>query len=854
METKTALSTKGNVIADTPWSEFRYVTVLFADIDSSVQLLKTIGAEKYQDYLDQFHSNLTRLVTKFDGVVDQYLGDGALCFFYHSREHSRGELRALEVAMANNAIMADHPEKDVTCSYGIATGHALFNETSYDAKIRPIGDCINLAARLKEYCAAGGIIVCERTYRHVRRSYNSMEQQGLRLKGFEHDLTAYQITGAAKKASTGAVGDTSNAETLMVGRTDETDRLSRALSKALSDGFSAVKVIGEAGIGKTKLVRQFLSNTGNMGLRHVILQCQQEDTNTDFHPFLEYILQASGVKTSDQVAMKVTKVSTYLHNTADITELQSQHLLHVLGLPSESAAGEEAAVLRASLFQSLSQIIHGAAGESSGVIFVLEDAQWVDPSTRELVTAFASAKSEIPTMVLIAQRHIAVNAEIQIPHENRIFLNQLPRSASQSLVDELLGADLLSAEEREWICDRADDIPFYIQIFCEHIEETRITGFGIDKSKLGLSGIFDARLDLLPDDTKRFIQTASVLGRQFNAEVVLQILDLPIETVNIHLDALLSQNLIDAGPNNDGAFFVHDLVREAIYENLGTKLRKSLHVCAATAFIAKEAAASVIARHFIEAGSGQEAMPFLKASLFQSFRKGALQEARNFLDTAFEALKFYEEGTSRSREELALRAIEGPLEMVRGGPGNPLFGQAQRRSINLMDRLEQTEGRASVVYNFGLHDWATGRLDQAEMTANAILLTPNQQDEEMLSGNTLAGLVAWHKGDNALALSHLNKVVSIYDVEKHKTLFDLFLKDFGVFGFFYAALSNAVAGDHDQAQRHATKAHELSEQLQIPHPMGFGLLAKFLVALIRFDIEDSHEYATKAIGVYTGTI
>jgi tetratricopeptide (TPR) repeat protein len=184
--------------------------------------------------------------------------------------------------------------------------------------------------------------------------------------------------------------------------------------------------------------------------------------------------------------------------------------------------------------------------------------------------------------------------------------------------------------------------------------------------------------------------------------------------------------------------------------------------------------------------------------------------------------------------------------MILGGPGNIAFGDAQRRSMELMRELGLKENRAHLYYNSGLHDWACCRLDAAETAAKTVLALPNEGEGAQLAGHTLAGLVAWHKGDLIRSRHHLARTIALYRTERHAPLFAKYLKDFGVFSLFYSGLTASVAGEFEAAEDFATRAVDLGRTLGIAHARGFSLMAMFLTEMFRGNLESTIAYAKEA--------
>ena len=187
--------------------------------------------------------------------------------------------------------------------------------------------------------------------------------------------------------------------------------------------------------------------------------------------------------------------------------------------------------------------------------------------------------------------------------------------------------------------------------------------------------------------------------------------------------------------------------------------------------------------------------------------------------------------------------------MVTRGPGSPAFGAAQARALTLLRGQDQPDNLIPVIYNTALHAWACGRLADADKVTDEMfeILEAEPSDGAFLAAHTMRGLVAWHRGDNQAALTHLSATVERYDPALHREFYMRFLKEFGVFGRFYLGLTHTVMGETQEGAEHARSALELAKLVQRPHAYGFGLLANFVTAIMRGDVETAQRYSEESL-------
>lgn len=396
--------------------------------------------------------------------------------------------------------------------------------------------------------------------------------------------------------------------------------------------------------------------------------------------------------------------------------------------------------------------------------------------------------------------------------------------------------------------EKSHGVPLYLNAFADYALRREKADFGALDLPLDLLDVIEESLGCLPECTRRFAQAAAVMGPHFQPVMIAALLGEDADSAARHVAWLVAEKLAGERAGASGLSFAHDLVREAIYGNLGGDLRRRLHADLASLIETRwpDMPAHFLALHHENGGQPARALRCLVSATLAAVRVGALQEAQTHIARAFALLPELTESTERRQQELALYSLEGPLQMILGGPGNAAFGDAQRRSMDLMRDLGLDQDRAHLYYNSGLHDWACCRLDAAGTIAKTVLALPNEGQGAQLAGHTLAGLVAWHKGDITRARHHMGRTIALYRAEVHAPLFPKYLKDFGVFSLFYAGLTEAVAGHPGLAADYALRARDLDRDLGIAHARGFSLLAMFLTAMLRGDHDETTAHAREA--------
>lgn len=831
------------------WSEYRPVSAMFVDLEGSVELIGRLGPEAYNAALRAFHNLVTVQVRLFNGEVAQYLGDGVMCLFHRGRGHLGRAAVAIAAGIRVTEVMARPGAPFVArARIGIASGMALFSEGSDAAGVRAVGNCINLAARLQAAAEPGTVLVCAESMRGAEDLFQFRVLPDCALKGFAGPAQiwrAQSLPGGDSRNDSLEVGP---AAAPLIGRAQHLLELEAALAQVIAGQGQTVAVLAKAGLGKTRLLQEFVQRAQTQDCARLVLTCNRYETGGDYHPIKSYLHWIAGVEIGDDDARRAAKLRQIFSAVWGLDDRAIDDLLVLLDAHADRNVqlSGDPVLLRRWLCDLLTARLIEMQGIFPALVILVEDAHWLDPSSAEFLAGLQAALVGRPVLLVFSQRIAGPDDAPVLPAQRVLRLRPLPPRQSQALIHSLLGARAGDLAMVNWIHGKARGVPLFAAAFADYALRQEKSDFGAPDLPLDLLDLLEQSLSRLPDATRRFAQAAAVMGPAFQPQLIAAALGQ--DSAAPHTDLLIREKLACERPGQPGLGFVHDLVREAIYGNLGASVCRRLHADIARTMRAQwpDAPAHVLALHHERGGEPAQAIGQLILATLASVRVGALLEARKHLSRAFALLKDLPEDAERQRQDLALCSLEGPLQMILGGPGNPAFGATQRRSMQLMHDLGLTRDRAHLFYNSGLHEWACGRLDAAQALGRTVLDLPGEGEGAQLAGHTLSGLVAWHKGDVAQARHHMGQTIALYRHPVHAPLFPKYLKDFGVFSLFYAALTESVAARFDRAQAHAARAEALGEVVGIAHPRCFSLLAQFLSAMFRDDAVTALAYARRA--------
>ena len=669
--------------------ERRIVTILFCDVKGSTALGEERDPEEILEIMNGAFDYLIEPVYRYEGTLARLMGDAILAFFGAPIGHEDDPERACLAALAMQEKISEYA-KQVRKKYGIEnfavrvginTGLVVVGEVGSDLRVEytAMGDAINLASRMEQSAEPGTIVIAENTARLVRHAIELESLGALSVKGKAEPVNAYRVLRAkeTRESTRGIVGLTSP----LVGRANELNLLQERVQEMLNGRGQIVAVIGEAGLGKSRLIAELRQSVmgqvssdkePNPVTRHLSPVTWLEgrslsyETQTPYAPFVDLFNHLFEIHVNDDDAVAYEKIKTKLNELvgAQADEL-APFVATMLGIPLTGDALERVRYLmppflRGRITQAVAQIF-GALAMQQPTVLVFEDLHWADATSLEMLSMLLPLAENAPVMFLFLLRPNKTDPSWQFyeslstlhaPHSTFVELQPLDEHASRELVANLLEIEDLPESVRALILKKAEGNPFYVEEVIrslldqklvvrdgEHWRATReIVNIAIPDT---LAGVITARLDRLDEEAKRTAQTASVLGRDFEYAPLVDLYDAS-PTLEPSLDTLQARELVR--PKRDAALraylFKHALTQETAYNSMLLAKRRTLHKRAAAYLQTHEAdRVNDIARHWLDAQENERALPFLMQAADNAARAYATTEAMAYYERAREIAK-----------------------------------------------------------------------------------------------------------------------------------------------------------------------------------------------------------------------
>jgi class 3 adenylate cyclase/predicted ATPase len=819
-------------------AERRQLTVMFVDLVGSTALASGRDPEELRDLMQLYQSTVAGEITRFEGHIAKFLGDGVLAYFGWPRAHEDEAERAIRAGLRATAAVAALTERGgaaLAARVGIATGLVVVGELIGEGEAREravIGETPNLAARLQGLAEPGSVVIAESTRHLLGDAFTYRDLGMVPLKGFPDPVQAWRVIGEG--AAESRFDAQHGVSTALVGRDQELALLWNRWEQAKEQEGQIVLLGGEPGIGKSRLVRALrdrLADVPHTPLSHF---CSPFHANSALYPVIGLLERAAGMRREDLPDKQLDKLEAMLALATDDVHEGAPVLADLMAIPT----GERYPPLALSphqkkerTFQALLEQIRGLAARQQ-LLVTYEDVHWADPTTLELLDRVVDEVQRLPILMIITFRPEFVPRWTGHGHVTALSLSRLGRRQGAAVVERITGGKSLPQEVLEQILAKTDGVPLFVEELTKTVLESGLLrDRGNCYELVGplpplaipttLQDSLMARLDRLAP-VKEVAQIAACIGREFGHDLLKAVAPLDEDALRLALNELLEAELIfrRGTPPDLGYNFKHALVQDIAHESLLRSKRQQIHARIAAALeelypARAEMEPETIALHLTEAGLPGRAVDYwLRAGRTAAGRSANL-EAIIHLTRGLEALKSCPDGPERDRQELALQtAIGGPLIAIHGYTA-PQLGTAFDRAHALCYELDDTDALFAALSGKFIFHFVRGDYNAMQvLVAEACLAAERTRDMALeLGAHRLAALTAMHAGDFVTARSELEAILRRYDPDAHRPSPVHYVHDPKASALPYLAIVLWILGYPEQAQRTSREAFEYVREL-----------------------------------------
>jgi len=760
--------------------ERKTVTALFADIKSSMELLERLDPEDARAIVDPALKLMIDVVHRFDGYLVQSTGDGIFALFGAPVAHEDHPQRALYAALRIQDEMSRYAAKlreaghtPIEARVGVNTGEVVVRSIRTGeghTEYAPIGHSISLASRMEVLAPVGSIAATEQV-RNLCEGYFQFSSLGpTRVRGVHEPVNVFEVTGLGPlrtKLQRAAL----RGFTRFVGRDAEMAALDRAAELAKSGRGQIVAVVGEAGVGKSRLFFEFNARH-QTGWKQLEAFSVSHGRAASFMPVIDLLKNYFGINEGDETRIRREKIAGRIAMLDRVLEDTLPYVFGLLGLNAgdDPLAGTDANVRRR---RTLDAIVRILIRESLAqpLIVVFEDLHWIDDETQALLNLLAESIGEASIL-------LALNYRPEYRHDwgtrssfTQIRLEPLRRESADEMLAAMLGDDPSVAPLRKLILDKSDATPFFIEEMVQALfEEGVVTRNGVVRATRSITeirlpatvnAVLAARIDRLGANEKELLQTLAVIGDQFALRVVREVVKIPSDDLDSMLDRLQEGEFIYEQPAKDDIdyHFKHALTRFITYSSILTGRHKLLHerVGAAMESVWRDCLddhLGELVHHYERSANVPKAVEYLERAGEQAVERGGYAESSANAELALKLIRGLPEGEERLRAELRVRLMEGMTVTALYG-----FGSTERlRIFDRVCQLSESLGEEPALFrgllNLGFaHNYRFEALSAQEMARRCVRLGERNLRDMLPAAQVLLAQASYRSGDLLQAAS-----------------------------------------------------------------------------------------------------
>jgi class 3 adenylate cyclase len=585
--------------------ERKQVTILFADIKDSTELIKDLDPEGAQQLLDPALRHMMEAVHRYEGTVNQVLGDGIMALFGAPIAHEDHAVRACYAALAMQEAMRDYTEEvrrahglEMRIRVGLNSGEVVVRAIGNDLHMdySAVGQTTHLAARMEQLAAPGSIGLTTATLRLVEGLVRVNSLGPMPVKGLADPVEIFELVGASaiRRRLQAAI---TRGLTRFVGREREIEALGRALERAAAGHGQVVAAVGEAGVGKSRLAYEFIHSHRTEGWLMLESASVSYGKATPYFPVIDLLKRYAHIEERDDARTIQAKVMGRVLTLDEALQEAIPALLSLLDALTEDSSFQklDPPPRRQRTLDALKRVLLRET-QVQPLLLVFEDLHWLDAETQALLESLVESLPTARLLLLVNYRPEYQHGWGSKTYYTQLRLDPLPPVSAEAFLQALLGNDV-GAHGRAPLQDlarlliaRIEGNPFFLEESVRTLVETGMLVGEPSTYRLGkpldnmqvpstVQAVLSARIDRLPQEEKRLLQTAAVIGTEIPLPLSQAIADLPEAALHLALAHLQAAEFLYETclfPAHEYTF-KHALTHEVAYSSLLQERRRALH-------------------------------------------------------------------------------------------------------------------------------------------------------------------------------------------------------------------------------------------------------------------------------------
>lgn len=840
------MSDVGSSGSDPKPSEHRFLTIEFIDLVGFTDLAEQLDPEELGLLLRRYQRLALTTMERFGGFVAQAFGDGLLVYFGYPAAHGNDAERALLAALAllrglrdldTNVHGRTVPKLEVRI--GVHSGLVMITQelvtSPFSSAYGAVGEAVNLSARLQLEVPSGGIAISQETASIVEGLFECKSLGPKTIKGLSRKVEVYQVLRALPDTRpTGSRLRRGAAR--MVGREAAIERILAHWNAARDESrCRTVAVVGDAGLGKTRLMRELSSRPELADAALLQGQCHEIFASTPLYPIRVFLRGRAGLTAEDEDSVRLDKIAAYLDEIGRDTEENRDLIASLLGVGASEGGGTVVAtpqLLKQKQYRFISSIFDQAA-RARPVILWIDDGHWLDPSSAELLRDIVAASAKLPVLVVLTMRPFPKGPPLPDIDET-VRLEHLGLQDCLELARSVPGAAGLSEEMVLKAVEAAQGVPFFLEQLVISLLDEQARGPASHRRLGGvplmLAELMSERLDRRPG-SRRIAQAAACINGAFTLDFLLALLK-DEGQVRERLEALVEAEILV--PNRVGAEirydFRHALLQRMAYESMVQTERRAMHRHIVDVLRngpgGEPAIPEVLAYHLTEAGAFPEAVAAWLQAGVAADRRSAHVEAVEHIRNGLRLLDRIPDPNARRQFELNLQASMMGSLLASQSATSPELAACCERGLELC----AAAGAARMVFPFAFgqftHVNCRGRTSEAIALARQFIARAEEGgfESERVIGHRMLGHALLPTGDAVGAKAALERSLALYVPERDAATTHLYGQNTEVHTKSLLSVTYLCLGDVDRALETGIDALRTGDAVRHPHSTAIPML------------------------------
>ena len=787
------------------------------------------------------------IVERYGGSVAQYLGDGLLVYFGHPQAYEDAPERAVRAAMAMVDAIRDlrldalaGPATQPTLlsvRIGIHTGQVVIGHVGAGTRREhlALGDTPNIAARLQGVAAPDTVVLSDSTRRMAGGSFAYTDLGKHRLKGVREPRHVFRVDAILAPASRFEAA-TGTGLSPLVGRSRELGLLIDRWELARQGRGQTVLLGGEAGVGKSRVLKELRARLGNAGLGAVLLQCSAHHVDTSFHPSIDALTRALELSRDESVSSKLDRLEALAIGQYGLSPQSAAVLAAMLSLSGHQRYPPLVSDAHAREQETIAALVALARGRAAiaPALMIVEDAHWADSGTMAVLEALIEGTSDVPLLLIVTHRpefrlgeHLAAR-----PNVASVKVLALDAHEVTELVARMAGDAPLADDLTRHILSKTDGVPLFVEELTRWILETSATSEGARKEvPATLRDSLMARLDRDPR-AKEVAQIGAVFGREFRRDMLVALADIPTPQIAEGLASLTRSGLASEQMEHEGVVytFKHALVQDVAYDSMLKSRRESLHGTLVSVIehsfpSVARAEPQLLARHANAAGQPHIAVPYWRRASEMAVQRLALGEAAAHLNAGVAACESLPASPERNQIEMQLQATLGTVEMMRRGWGAAEVSLAFARANALASRADRVDEAIWSLWGLCVFHLVRGEITRAASIGHRMMTVARQAGSRnaWLVTNMMHVQLCMYSGRFAEVAGQVEQVEHRYCDPEDRALISLYSTDLKLVAMVHGSQTRLIMGLEEEADARCAEQERYAASLNHPYSLAWTL-------------------------------